>query len=116
MRIDPANPVPPVVVRRVGPDQVPDHVPPELVRSAELTFGPEFLAAPHAYMASLHDTMPPIWYDVGPMGNAWALIKHADALYALRHADLFTTEDATPFPRDPSDYFYFLPIEVDPPD
>jgi cytochrome P450 len=116
MRIDPANPVPPVVIRRVGPDQVPDHVPQELVRSARLTFGPEFLANPHGYMANLHNTMPPIWYDVGPMGNGWALIKHEDALFALRHADLFTVEDATPFPRDPSDYFYFLPIEVDPPD
>ena len=116
MRIDPANPVPPVVNRRVGPDQVPDHVPPELIRSAKLTFGPEFLAAPHAYMAELHNTMPPIWYDVGPMGNGWALIKHEDALFALRHAELFTNEDATPFPRDPNDYFYFLPIEVDPPD
>jgi cytochrome P450 len=116
MRIDPANPVPPVVHRRIGPDQVPDHVPPELVRSAKLTFGPEFLANPHGYMADLHNTFPPIWYDVGPMGNSWVLIKHADALHALRHADLFTTEDATPFPRDPTDYFYFLPIEVDPPD
>ena len=116
MKIDPANPVPPIVVRRVGLDQVPDHVPPELIRSAKLTFGPEFLANPHGYMADLHNSYPPIWYDVGPMGNSWALIKHADALHALRHADLFTVEDATPFPRDPSDYFYFLPIEVDPPD
>lgn len=60
--------------------------------------------------------MPPIWYEVGPLGNAWALIKHEDALFALRHAELFSTEDATPFPRDPDDYFYFIPIEIDPPD
>ena len=32
MRIDPANPVPPTgIVRRFGMDQVPDHVPPELI-------------------------------------------------------------------------------------
>ena len=74
MRIDPANPVPPQVFRRVGPDQVPDHVPPELVRSAQIAYGQEFLAAPHTYMADLHGTMPPIWYDVGPFGNGWALI------------------------------------------
>ena len=116
MRIDPANPVPPQVVRRVGPDQVPGHVPSELVRSAQIAYGQEFLAAPHKFMADLHGTMPPIWYDVGPFGNGWALIKHEDALFALRHAELFSTEDATPFPRNPDDYFYFIPIEIDPPE
>jgi cytochrome P450 len=34
----------------------------------------------------------------------------------LRHADLFSNEGATPFPRDPDDYFYFIPIEIDPPE
>lgn len=116
MKIDPTKPVPPVVNRRIGPDQVPDHVPKELIRSAKLTWGPEFLADPYGYMANLHHTYPPIWYDVGPFGNVWALIKHEDALFALRHADIFTVEDATPFPRDPNDYFYFIPIEIDPPD
>ena len=116
MRIDPANPVPPKTVRRVGPDQVPDHVPRELVRSAQITYGAEFLKAPHAFMANLHNSMPPIWYEVGPFGNSWALIKHEDAIYALRHAELFNNEDATPFPRDPDDYYYFIPIEIDPPE
>ena len=116
MRIDPANPVPPVVNRRMGMDQVPPHVPPELIRSAGLTFGPEFLAEPHAFMAAMHEKFPPIFYDVGPFGNGWALLKHEDALFALRHADIFSNEDATPFPRDPDDYFYFIPIEIDPPE
>jgi cytochrome P450 len=116
VKIDPAHPVPPVVTRRIGMDQVPDHVPRELIRSAELVYGREFLAAPHPYMANLHNTFPPIWYDVGQFGNAWALIKHEDALFALRHAEIFTNEDATPFPRDPDDYFYFIPIEIDPPE
>ena len=115
MPIDAANPVPPTYPRRVGMDQVPAHVPKDLIRSAGITFGPEFLAAPHAYMASLHDTMPPIWYDVGPMGNAWQFLKHEDALYALRHPEIFSNEGATPFPRDPDDYFYFIPQEIDPP-
>ena len=116
MRIDPANPVAPVVNRRMGIDQVPPHVPKELIRSAGLTFGPEFLASPHAFMAAMHDKFPPIFYDVGPYGNSWALLKHEDALFALRHADIFSNEDATPFPRDPDDYFYFIPIEIDPPE
>ncbi|MBW8783283.1 MAG: cytochrome P450 [Novosphingobium sp.] len=116
MRMDPANPVPPVVHHRVGMDQVPPHVPKELIRSAMIAYGSEFLAAPHDYMAGLHETMPPLWYDVGAMGNAWQAIKHEDALHVLRHAELFNNEDATPFPRDPDDYFYFIPIEIDPPD
>ena len=45
MRIDPANPVPPTaIVRRIGRDQIPDHVPSELVFETGITYGPEFLA------------------------------------------------------------------------
>ena len=115
MAIDPANPVPPNFPRIAGPDQVPPHVRPELVRSAQITFGKEFLAAPHKYMANLHKDYPPIFYDVNPYGNSWQAIKHEDALFILRHADIFSNEGATPFPRDPDDYFYFIPIEIDPP-
>lgn len=115
MPIDAANPVPPTYPRRVGMGEVPSHVPAELIRSAGITYGPEFLAAPHAYMAGLHDTMPPIFYDVGMMGNAWQFLKHEDALFALRHPEIFSNEGATPFPRDPDDYFYFIPQEIDPP-
>ena len=107
MPIDAANPVPPTYPRRVGMDQVPAHVPPSLIRSAGITFRPEFL--PHANMAGLHDTMPPIFYDVGPMGNAWQFLKHEDALFALRHPEIFSNAGATPFSRDPDDYFYFIP-------
>ena len=117
MRIDPANPVAPKnIVRRFGMDQVPDHVPPELVRQAGIIYSPEFLADPYKFFAGMHEKFPPIFYDVGPFGNAWVLTKHEDALFALRHAEYFSNEDATPFPRDPEDYFYFIPIEVDPPE
>jgi cytochrome P450 len=117
MRIDPANPVAPTnIVRRFGMDQVPDHVPPELIRQAGIIYSPEFLADPYKFFAGMHEKFPPIFYDVGPFGNAWVLTKHEDALFALRHAEYFSNEDATPFPRDPEDYFYFIPIEVDPPE
>ncbi|WP_417621303.1 cytochrome P450 [Parasphingorhabdus sp.] len=116
MKIDPVNPVPPKVTRRVGPDDIPDHVPPELVRSAGIIYGPEFLADPYKFFPAMHENFPPIFYDVGPFGNAWVMTKHEDALFALRHAEYFSTEDATPFPRDPEDYFNFIPIEIDPPD
>jgi cytochrome P450 len=115
MPIDAANPVPPSLPRRAGPDQVPSHVAPEQVRSAGLTFGPDFLKAPHEFMAKLHQDFPPIWYDVSPFQNAWNAIKHEDALFVLRHPEIFSNEGATPFPRDPDDYFYFIPIEIDPP-
>jgi cytochrome P450 len=115
MPIDAANPVPPAYPRVAGHDQIPPHVPKELVRSAGITTGPEFLAAPHEFMARMHGEYPPIFYDVSPYGNAWQAIKHEDALFVLRHADIFSNEGATPFPRDPDDYFYFIPIEIDPP-
>ena len=116
MPVDAANPVPPTYPRRAGMDQVPAHIPPELIRSVGITFGPEFLKAPHAFMADLHDTQPPLFYDVSMMGNSWQAVKHADALYILRHPDIFTNEGATPFPRDPNDYYYFIPQEIDPPE
>ncbi len=116
MAIDPTNPVPPQFPRIAGHDNIPDHVPPELVHSVGLTMGPEFLAAPHDFMAKLHDRMPPIWYDVSPIGNAWQLRRYEDAFHMLRNYEVFSNEGATPFPRDPNDYFYFIPIEIDPPD
>lgn len=115
MAIDVLNPTPPDFKRLAGMEHVPPHVPQELIHSAGITFGPEFLAAPHAYMAAMHQKLPPLFYDVNPFGNAWQAIKHEDALHILRNADVFSNEGATPFPRDPDDYFYFIPQEIDPP-
>jgi hypothetical protein len=50
MAIDPAHPVPP-----------------NLPRSAGITTGKDFLAAPHDFMAKMHQNYPPIFYDV----NEW---------------------------------------------
>ena len=95
---------------------VPDHVPAELLRPIGLTEGPEFLAAPHAFMAGLHDTHPPIFFSTSQhAANAWMLIKYEDVFFVLRHPEIFTTAGATPFPRDPNDYFYMIPLEIDPP-
>jgi cytochrome P450 len=97
--------------------QIPTHVPPELVRPIGLTEGPEFLAAPHAFMASLHDTHPPIFYSTSQhAGNAWMLINYEDVTFVLTHPKIFTTKGSTPFPRDPNDYFYMIPLEIDPPE
>lgn len=96
---------------------IPAHVPPELVHSIGLTEGPEFLAAPHAFMAGLHDRLPPIFYSTSQhAGNAWMLTKYDDVFFVLRHPEIFTTQGATPFPRDPNNYFYMIPLEIDPPD
>lgn len=116
MAIDVANPVPPNLPRVVGMDQVPQHVPKELVRETGLSVGAEFLAAPHDFMARMHQVLPPVYYDVSPMGNAWHVLRYEDVLFVLRHPEIFSNEGATPFPRDPDDYFYFIPIEIDPPD
>ncbi|MEY4160454.1 MAG: hypothetical protein RLZZ136_1075 [Pseudomonadota bacterium] len=112
---DPLNPVKPNVPAFAGQDQIPDHVPPELIKSCGLMFSPEFLASPHDYMAAMQDNFPPIFYDVTPFRNSWYLTKHEDCLFVLRHADIFRNLEASPFPRDPNDYFFFIPQEVDPP-
>jgi cytochrome P450 len=96
--------------------QVPGHVPPELVRYVGLTESAEFLAAPFPFMAGLHDTHPRIFYSPNMMGGAWHFTHHEDCYFALRHPEIFTTAGATPFPRDPRDYFPMIPLETDPPD
>jgi cytochrome P450 len=96
---------------------IPGHVPPDLVHSIGLVEGPEFLAAPHRFMAGLHDRLPPVFFSTAEHAPpAWMLIKHADAFHVLRHPEIFTTAGATPFPRDPNNYFRMIPLEIDPPD
>ena len=95
---------------------IPAHVPPELVHNIGLTEGREFLAAPHAFMAGLHENLPRIFFSTGEhTRGAWMLTHHDDAFFVLRHPELFTTAGATPFPRDPDNYFFFIPLEIDPP-
>ncbi len=112
---DVIHPVAPNLPHDCGDDQIPAHVPPELVKAAGLMSSPEFLAAPHLFMAAMHDRLPPIFYSTSPHGNMWNLIKHEDALFVLRNSDAFRNIDATPFPRDEDDYFFFIPQEIDPP-
>src|SRR3970282_2221780 len=81
---DPFNPTPPKLPRFAGPDQIPDHVPSELVVEGSVLTRPEFLAAPHDFMAARHGKFPPIFYNVTPWGNTWYLTKHEDCLFVLR--------------------------------
>ena len=98
--------------------KVPDHVPPELVRNIGLMLNPEFLADPYDYLPRLHDTLPPVYYDLDPrMGGSWVTIKHDLAFKALRNSENLTIETAGIFPRDPDParYFSLIPQELDPP-
>lgn len=96
---------------------IPAHVPPDLIRPIGLVEGPEFLAAPYAFMASLHETHPPVFFSTSTYGPAaWMLIKHEDCFHVLRHPEVFTSTTSTPFPRDPDNYFPMIPLEIDPPD
>ena len=95
---------------------VPDHVPPELIHNIGLIESPEFLAAPHDFMAALHDRCPPIFWSTGTQSAGWNLIKHEDAFFMLRSAEYFTNKGGTPFPRDPANPFRLLPVEADPPE
>lgn len=95
---------------------IPSHVPPELVHKLGLTEGPEFLAAPHKFMAELHDKYPPIVYSVSDHNAAaWQLFKYDDAFFVLRHPEFFTSAGSGPFPRDPDDWFNIIPLETEPP-
>jgi cytochrome P450 len=113
---DVLNPQPPNYPRYAGPDQIPSHVPSELVLNCGFMTSPEFLADPYHFMASLHQNYPPIFYNMTPNSNSWMLTKYDDIMFALRSPEIFTNRDATPFPRDPNDYFFFIPQEIDPPD
>jgi cytochrome P450 len=98
--------------------RIPDHVPEALVQRVGLSDGPDFLSGPHAYLASLHDRLPPIFYNVHPLtGSAWIVTSYDDAYFVLRHPELFSTAGTGgPFVRDPDDYFKIIPIEIDPPE
>jgi cytochrome P450 len=96
---------------------IPDHVPPELVRPIGLTEGPEFLAAPHAFMSDLVTTQPRIFFSPSQHAtNAWCVTHYDDVYHVLRHPEIFTTRGSTAFPRDSNNYFHLIPLEIDPPD
>lgn len=95
---------------------IPAHVPDKLVFPIGLTEGEQFLRNPHEFMASLHETHPPIFFSPSNLTvNAWMLTKYRDVFFALRHSEIFTTRGAVSFPRDPDNYFEFIPLEIDPP-
>lgn len=95
---------------------IADHVDRKLILPIGVAEGPEFLARPFEFMASLHDTHPPIFYTTSEQAYpAWVLIKNRDAFFTLRNPDLFSANGAVPFPRDPDNFFPMLPVEMDPP-
>lgn len=99
-----------------APPKIPAHVPPELVHALGITEGPEFLAAPHKFMAELHEKYPPIVYSVSAHNpSAWQLLKYEDAFFVLRHPEYFTSAGSGPFPRDPDDWWNIIPLEIEPP-
>ncbi len=95
---------------------VPDHVPPELVHPIGLTMGPEFLAAPHDFMARLHADYPPIFFSPSAMSSAWTVIKYEDAFHVLRNPQVFSTAGNGAFPREGENVFQLIPLEIDPPE
>ncbi len=95
---------------------IPTHVPPELVHPLGLTYGPDFLAEPHAFMASLHDKYPRIFFSPSHrVPSAWIIPKHEDCFFILRNPEIFNNGSDKPFPRDPDNYFDLIPAEIDPP-
>src|ERR1700741_2192650 len=96
--------------------EIPAHVPPELVHAVGITESAEFLAAPHRFMAELHDKYPPIFFSPSVTNkSAWQLLKYEDAFFVLRHPEFFTSAGSGPFPRDPDDWWNIIPLEIEPP-
>ena len=97
--------------------QVPDHVPPELVRSVELIVGEEFLKNPYEFMPAMHDTLPRLFYNVAsPMGGGWMTISQPLAFKALRDQDHFHVPPLFIFPRYEDNWFRMIPLEIAAPD
>lgn len=113
--MDMEHPVPPNFPIHIGRDEIPAHVRPESVFDSGVMFSDDYLAAPHEFMAAMHEKYPPVFYDINHKANYWMFTKHADCLQVLRQTDAFRTLDSLTFPRDPDDWFYFIPEEVDPP-
>src|SRR3546814_9260300 len=68
-------------------------------------------------MAAMHENFPPVYYNTSPnIGNAWHVTRYEDAYFVLRHPEIFSSHGSVGFPRDPRDWFYFIPLEIDPPD
>jgi cytochrome P450 len=96
---------------------IPDHVPPELVRSVGITYAPDYLADPYDFLASLHDKQPPIFFNTTPHSRgSWLVTGYTNVFYVLRNPELFVTGLIESFPRKPDAFFNLLPIEIDPPD
>ena len=99
-----------------GQLNIPDHVPAELIRPIGLAEGPEFLADPHNFMADLHQTQPRVFFSPSEKQvSCWMLTHYEDVFFVLRHPEIFTTRGSVHFPRDPDNYFDFIPLEIDPP-
>lgn len=93
--------------------QVPSHVPQDLVRITGHLYDQDFLADPYEFYARAHEIYPPIFYD--PVSGGWVTIKHAVALRALRDTDHFCTGIISVFPREESNWYYMIPQEIEPP-
>ena len=96
---------------------VPDHVPPALVHGLNVSDSPEVLADPYGLFARMHADYPPVSFTPGHghYPPHWLLTNHADCLRVLREAETFTSKGTTPFPRDPDNWYDFIPIEIEPP-
>lgn len=98
--------------------QVPDHIPPELVRRFDFRTG--LGSCPHATVSALHQG-PRIFYS--PVSHqqrsaegrgTWIVTKAEDIRYVLQHPELFSS--AAPRSSAAGGTWRLIPLEVDPPE
>jgi cytochrome P450 len=98
-------------------DPVPDHVPPELVRSFDFSDAPGMRSCPFAATASLHDGPPIFWNTNTPrFGASWVATRAADIRFILNHPDLFSNKGETGFSQLMGEDWDLIPLELDPPE
>jgi len=100
--------------------EIPEHVPPELVRDLSCYTAANTRDDPFSLTESIFEELPPLVFAVN-RGNAlhqgvWALTRYADIREVYQNDTLYSTKDAANFQALVGETFRMLPLAVDPPE
>jgi cytochrome P450 len=97
---------------------IPSHVPPELVCAFDVRNDPGFKAHPHERMAELAGRFRVFYTPIpagGNPGGNWFLTRGEDIRAALQDPQTFSSEGARSLGKDIGDSWVLVPIDYDPP-
>jgi cytochrome P450 len=93
-----------------GFDDLPAHVPPELVHMLDHWNGPDYLADPIGFWDDLRDRYRVFWSPAH--GGFWCLTRYEDVHAAYQNAELFSSNPQNIPARDA----HLIPTSLDPPE